>query len=236
MSLASSGGVCSSVSRIARRISRNGPEIAARTSSLCSWIAVGRPVTRWRPRTSSVSSDPQRGCRADRDLDRLRGPGADRELVHGTDVVGDGVIHLVAPDPDRAGDHDPPEGDHRHLAGPPADVDDHPADRLLDRQPGADGRGDRLLDQMHPPGAGGQRGLLHGPLLDLGDARGSADDQARMGHAPVEHLADEVAQHLLGDLEIGDHAVAQRARGRDRGRGAPDHPLGLGADGVHLAL
>ncbi len=32
--------------------------IAARTSSLRSSIAVGSPVTRWRPRTSTVSS----GC------------------------------------------------------------------------------------------------------------------------------------------------------------------------------
>lgn len=56
MSEASSGGVCSSVSRIARRISRSGLAIAARTSSLCSWMAVGSPETRWRPRTSIVSS------------------------------------------------------------------------------------------------------------------------------------------------------------------------------------
>ena len=58
MSEASSGGVSSSVSRIARMISRAGAMIAARTSSECSSTAVGSPVTRWRPRTSTVSS----GC------------------------------------------------------------------------------------------------------------------------------------------------------------------------------
>jgi hypothetical protein len=51
----------------------------------------------------------------------------------------------------------------------------------------------------------------------------------------VEHLAQEVAQHLLGHVEIGDHSVAERARGRDRRRRAADHPLGLGADCVHEA-
>ena len=44
---------------------------------------------------------------------------------------------------------------------------------------------------------------------------------------PIEHLADEIAQHLLGDVEVGDHAVAQWARRRDRRRRSADHPLGV---------
>ena len=56
-----------------------------------------------------------------------------------------------------------------------------------------------------------------------------------MGPAAVEHLADEVAEHRLGHREVGDHPVAQRSRRRDRRRRAPDHPLGVGADRVHLA-
>jgi 3-hydroxy-9,10-secoandrosta-1,3,5(10)-triene-9,17-dione monooxygenase len=56
MSPASSGGVSSSVSEIARRTSSIGAWIASRTSSLCSCTSVGRPVTRWRPRTPIVSS------------------------------------------------------------------------------------------------------------------------------------------------------------------------------------
>src|SRR6187399_918347 len=58
---------------------------------------------------------------------------------------------------------------------------------------------------------------------------------ARMGAAVVEDLAHEMAQHLLGHLEVGDHAVAQRAGGRDLGRRAPDHPLRVGPDGDDLA-
>ena len=54
MSQASSGGVSSSVSRTACMISRAGPWIAALTSSLRSSMAVGRPVTRCRPRTSTA--------------------------------------------------------------------------------------------------------------------------------------------------------------------------------------
>ena len=64
---------------------------------------------------------------------------------------------------------------------------------------------------------------------------GRADDHARAVEAPAHHLAHEGAQHRLGDLEVGDHAVAQRPVGGDRGRRAADHLLGVGADGVDLA-
>ena len=47
------------------------------------------------------------------------------------------------------------------------------------------------------------------------------------------HAADELTQHLLGDVEVGDHAVPQGPAGSDRGGGATEHPLGLVADGEH---
>jgi hypothetical protein len=47
--------------------------------------------------------------------------------------------------------------------------------------------------------------------------------------------ADEVAEHLLGHLEVGYHAVFQWPDRGDVGRGAPEHRLGLQADGVDLA-
>ena len=39
------------------------------------------------------------------------------------------------------------------------------------------------------------------------------------------HLVDEVAQHLLADLEVGDDAVLQRPDGLDVSRRATDHAL-----------
>src|SRR3954451_17566638 len=84
-------------------------------------------------------------------------------------------------------------------------------------------------------GAGGQAGLLDGPLLHPGHARGHADHDARVRPAVLVHLLDEVAQHLLGDVEVGDHAVLERADRGDRPRRAAEHPLGLDADGVDLA-
>ena len=43
-------------------------------------------------------------------------------------------------------------------------------------------------------------------------------------------LLDEMLDHPLGDLEVGDHAVAQRADGLDVGGGLAHHQLGVGAD------
>ncbi len=51
----------------------------------------------------------------------------------------------------------------------------------------------------------------------------------------VVHLLDEVAEHLLGDVEVGDDAVLQRADRGDGAGGAADHALGLDADGVDFA-
>jgi hypothetical protein len=48
-------------------------------------------------------------------------------------------------------------------------------------------------------------------------------------------LLDEVAQHLLRDVEVGDHPVLQRADRADRPRRATEHPLRLYADRVHLS-
>src|SRR3954454_7842877 len=85
---------------------------------------------------------------------------------------------------------------------------------------------DRALEEVPLPPPRRSRRLLDRAALDLGDPRRRAHDEARVRAAAIEHLGDEVAQHLLGDLEVRDDAVAQRARGRDR-RGRPtDHPLG----------
>ena len=86
-----------------------------------------------------------------------------------------------------------------------------------------------------PAGAGVERGVADGPLLDLGDARRDAQQHPRPGdHAdPVVDLVDEVLDHLLGHVEVADDAVAQRPDRDDVGRRPADHPLGLGADRQH---
>ena len=47
------------------------------------------------------------------------------------------------------------------------------------------------------------------------------------------HLVDEVVEHLLGDVEVGDDAVLQGADGHDVARRASEHRLGFVTDGQH---
>ena len=83
------------------------------------------------------------------------------------------------PDAHRFERHDAAERDHRDLAGTTADVDDHVAERLVDRERGADRGGHRLLDEEGLGGAGPPGRLEHGPLLDVGDGRRHADEDPR---------------------------------------------------------
>src|SRR5918994_614240 len=114
----------------------------------------------------------QRPGRAEGDLDLLGRTVADGEAVLLLHEADDRVVELVARHPHRLARHDATEADNGHLGRAAADVDDHVPGRLLDRQAGADGRGHRLLDDVgRLSGAGVLGGLLHGPLLDPGDAR-----------------------------------------------------------------
>ena len=188
-----------------------------------------------RPRTSACTSSFMSKARADLELDLLGRLLADQELVVALDVVDDRLVHLVAADAEGLRDDDPAERDDGDLGRAAADVDDHVPGRLGDGQPGADRGGHRLLDQVRLARAGGERRLLDRALLDAGHARGDADDDARVREAVLVHLLDEVAEHLLGDVEVGDDAVLQRADRGDRPRRAAEHPLRLDADRVHLA-
>jgi hypothetical protein len=46
------------------------------------------------------------------------------------------------------------------------------------------------------------------------------------------HHADELLEHLLGDGEVGDHAVLHRADGLDVARHLAQHGLGFVAHGL----
>ena len=100
----------------------------------------------------------------------------------------------------------------------------------MDREPGADRGRHGLLDDVGAARTRRDRRLLDRALLHAGDARRDADDHARLRQeATLVHLLDEVPEHLLGDVEVGDHAVLQRAHRLDVARRASDHALGLGA-------
>src|SRR5205085_12080214 len=119
---------------------------------------------------------------------------------------------------------DPAERQHRDRGGAAADIDDHRGGRLGDRQPGTDRRGYRLLDQKNAPGTGAFRGLLDGAPLDPGGPRWHANDQVWAGKARTfAYFPEEVFDHLLRNLEIGDNAVAQGPDRLHRLWRAPQH-------------
>ena len=77
------------------------------------------------------------------------------QVVLALDVLDDGLVHLVAADAHGLRKDDAGERDDGDLGGAAADVDDHVAGRLGDRQARADGRGHGLFDQVDLAGAGG---------------------------------------------------------------------------------
>ena len=170
-----------------------------------------------------------------RHLDLLGGALADQHVVLALHVVDDRFVHLVAAAADRAGRDDSGERDHRDVGGAAADVDDHAPGRGRDVEAGADRRRHRLLDQVDLARSRRERRLADRPLLDAGDAGRHADHDARAHQlAAAVRALDEVAEHRLGDLEVRDHAVLDRADRADAVRRAPEHLLGLVTDRDHL--
>src|SRR5215204_2802704 len=176
----------------------------------------------------------QREGGADLQLDLLSGLLPDHQLVLALDVVDDRLVELVPADADRLRHDDAAERDHRHLARAAADVDDHVPGGFSHGQPGADRGGHRLLDEVRLARARAEAGLLDGALLHPGHPRRHADDHARVRPAVLVHLLDEVAEHLLGHVEVGDHAVLERPDRLDRAGGPAQHALGLDPHRVDL--
>ena len=182
--------------------------------------------------------------RAEGDLDLLGAPLPDEEPVVLSDVLDDRLVHLVAGDPDRVAVDGARHGDDGHLGRPAADVDDQVTARLVDRQARADRGCRRLLDQVHLARVGLERRVAHGSLLDLGDPRGDADHDARplqTGAQPatrgdLPRCRNEVPQHLLCDVEVGDHAVLQGPDRQDVVGRAAEHRLGFAPHPDHRTV
>src|SRR6478736_3596558 len=173
----------------------------------------------------------QRVRARERDLDLLRGSLTERERVFLLDVRDDRVVELVARDPDGFARDDAAQRDDRNLGRAATHIDDHVAGGLMYGEPGADRGGHRLLDDVGGlAGAGVLGRFLHGALLDTGNSGRHANHHPGLRPATRVHLLDEVAQHLLADVEVRDDAVLERPDRLDVTRGAADHPLRFRAD------
>ena len=139
-------------------------------------------------------------------------------------VALDGGVDVERPDAHRFERDDATERDHRDLAGAAADVDDHVAERLVDRQRRADRGRHRLLDEeglarrrrAGPPRARPRCStwvIADGTQMSTRAALEAGDARA------LEQHPDQA----LGDLEVGDRAAAQRPDRDDVARRAADH-------------
>ena len=102
----------------------------------------------------------------------------------------------------------------------------------------ADSRRQRLADEKCLARAGMQRRVAHGASLHAGHSGRNADHHLGLDQrkAPAG-LVDEVAQHLLRDDVVGDHAVAHRADDLDRlPRLAAEHVARFEADRFDFAI
>jgi hypothetical protein len=157
---------------------------------------------------------------ADLLLDPLGAAFSDEEIMVAANVGNDRLVHLVAADPNRSAIDEAAKRQYRHLGRPASDIDDHRAGWLGHRKTGTDAC-------CHRKGLPCARTFSRFPdraPLHRGRARGYTDDDLRRGEAAaVERLADEILDHFLRYLEIGDDAVAQRSDCLNVAKGAADH-------------
>ncbi len=147
------------------------------------------------------------------------------------DVLDDGIVHLIAADPDGTVHNNAAQGDHSHFRRAAADIHNHVARWFLHRQADTNGRRHGFF---HHPGILGSRRdgcVNHRPLLHFCDSGRDCYDNPRPhpAHSPVCPV-EKVPEHPLGGVEIGDHSIPQRPDGNDIPRRASYHFLGFVAD------
>ena len=237
MSATNSGGVSSIEFLTASTMALTGPEIACRNFLARHLDGSGQA----RADVASPKRDRQlllqRARRAYLDFRLLCHALANQKVVLAPHVMDDHLVHLVPRDPDRVADDHATERDDGDLGRAPADVDDHIAGGLLDGQARPDGGGHRLLDEVRLARPRVEGRLLDRALLDFGHAAGDADDDDRPGREEVALVdaLDEMFEHALDDVKVGDDAVFERADRLDVRRRAADHALRFQPDGQNAA-
>src|SRR5215210_4835436 len=170
-------------------------------------------------------------------LDPLGRGFADQEVVVAPDVRADGFIHLVAADAYGGGVGGAAQAQHGDLGRAAADVDDHRSDRGGHRHVGADRGSHGLLDQIDGAGPGVGGGGADRAALDRSRSGRDTDHDFREApgaHLAAVHLVDEMLDHLLGDVDVGNDSIAQGADGFDLVGRLAHHQLGVLANGLDL--
>ena len=89
---------------------------------------------------------------------------------------------------------------------------------------------------MNLCGLGSVGRIRHRALFYLGDLGRDADNDARVDECPaLVRLLDEVLEHLLGDFEVGNHAVVYGLDNSEIAGRTAQHLLGFLADRLDFA-
>ena len=150
-------------------------------------------------------------------------------------MADDRVVDLVAAQSQGLGVDDAAEADDRDVRRAASDVDHHARSGVVDRQVGADSGCHRLLDDIDPPCARPRRGILERTPFDARHLTRHADDHPRTDQPRGPDLVDEVAQHPLSHVGIGDDPVLQRADRVDVSGRAAEHLSGRSTRGNQAA-
>ena len=105
----------------------------------------------------------------DLDLDVLRRPLANHQIVSALHVLDDRLVQLIAGGADAAGVNDAGKGNQRHFRGAAADVDDHVGGGFIDRESDADGGGHGLRNGDDVACSGVHGGFFDGAFFHFGD-------------------------------------------------------------------
>src|SRR3990172_172407 len=234
MSPASSGGVSSNTLFTASTMIRTGSDSASRTSSEWRLSALGTPETMSRPLISLDSEKPGKAVPIATLICSAVGSPINRLYFRFTYWRIASSILSPATRTDWLLTIPPREMTATSVVPPPMSTIMLPDGSVVGR-PRPDGGRQRLLDEIHLPGARALRGLADGAALHFGAAVGDADDDAGAHEGGgLVGLPDEVPEHRLGHLEIGDDAVLDGADRHDVPRRAADHPLRLDPHGEDL--
>ena len=178
---------------------------------------------------------------ADRQLDPLGRLGIDHEVLVADEVGADRRVEVVAAEGDGGSRHDASERQHRNVGLACTHVHHHRRDDVGDREPGGEGTGDRVLDEVDSPRPGVPERAGEGAALDAGRTGRDAREHGRPAEARAGNPAHDALQHPLGQLEVDELAVTDRAdeldetgRGADEREGAAaelEQPPGAEVDG-----
>ena len=154
----------------------------------------------------------------------------EKDVVLAADILHHRLIELVAGDLDGGGLHHAGQGDDSDVRGAAADVHHHVAVGLGDVDAGADGRRHGFFNKVDTAGACLTAGVDDGTLLHLRDAGGDAQhDPGREQVEAAGDLADELLEHPLRHVVVGNDAVPHGADGHDVAGSTAQHGLSLGA-------